>query len=499
MTVTLRTKGILSFAVIVLYVMVVTLWVTHERLKLLHVVDQLEIVRAKQELLVRLNLALGHSITEIQNTLKMPTGTENVENVSSSVQLVVAALGEFQPIYPALLTDDLKNLHAKMMSFEDKAGGDPMLKMLAVRDSELRLIEKLNEITTVLNAKSNELSTLYRTQSDAAPLIGIGLYMAGLSVYGLVIFMFFKRLATDINRLEQRAMAVATGYRGAPLRVTRRDEVGGLMEAVNRMQETLLRSEERQEYTRQRQFHQEKMAAVGSLASAIAHEVSNPMAAISGITQEIIAHTTPPPGLQVDRRRDHRLMHDQAQMILQHTERIAAILRRMSTLTDSGSQLPELLDLNALVRNTSSFIGYDKRFRNIQFELDLDPAIPAINAVSDHITQILMNLLINAADAMSEQSAEKPAQIRISTREVDGHVHLTVTDTGHGMSPELLAQAFTKHFTTKPVGVGRGIGLSLCKKLVEEGGGSITLESSPEVGTTARLILPLLHPLAPTS
>jgi signal transduction histidine kinase len=223
------------------------------------------------------------------------------------------------------------------------------------------------------------------------------------------------------------------------------------------------------------------------------------MAAISGVAQEIVAHTTPPPGLLVDRRRDHQVMHDQAQMILQHTERIAAIMRRMSTLTDSGSQQPELLDLNALVRNTASFISYDRRFRNIQFELELDPAIPAINAVSDHLTQVLMNLLINAADAMGEPSAGRPAQIRISTREVDGHVHLTVTDTGHGMSPELMTQVFTKYFTTKPVGVGRGIGLSLCKKLVEEGGGSITLESSPEVGTAARLILPLQHPLAKTS
>jgi two-component system NtrC family sensor kinase len=187
-------------------------------------------------------------------------------------------------------------------------------------------------------------------------------------------------------------------------------------------------------------------------------------------------------------------MHDQAVMIREQTERIATIMRQMSSLTNRNSPIAELLDVNELVRATCGFIGYDKRFRNITIDLALDPGIPAVTAVADHLTQILMNLLINAADAMEGQADIKPSTIRISTQAAAGNVLLSVSDNGHGMSPELLAKAFEESFTTKPAGKGRGIGLFLCKTLIEGDGGGIVLESTPDVGSTARLSLPIEPP-----
>lgn len=101
-----------------------------------------------------------------------------------------------------------------------------------------------------------------------------------------------------------------------------------------------------------------------------------------------------------------------------------------------------------------------------------------------------MNLLINAADALSGDNGRKPA-IRVATRVGDGEAVITVHDNGCGMEAAVLSQIFKESFTTKPPDIGRGLGLFLCKTLIEENHGHIALESTPGAGTTARVSLPL--------
>ena len=158
-------------------------------------------------------------------------------------------------------------------------------------------------------------------------------------------------------------------------------------------------------------------------------------------------------------------------------------------MTTPYSPDPQLLDVNALVRSTCGFVQYDKRFRNIDFQTDLDPGIPAINAVADHLTQILMNLLINAADATAEVVGRR-AVIHVQTRYAGSELLLTVTDNGCGMDEATLGRAFDEAFTTKAPGRGSGLGLFMCRALIETEGGHIELVSEPQVGTKAVLHLP---------
>ena len=162
-------------------------------------------------------------------------------------------------------------------------------------------------------------------------------------------------------------------------------------------------------------------------------------------------------------------------------------------MTAPHSKEPELLDLNSLVRNTVSFIVYDKRFRGIEVLLDLDPGVPAIHAVSDHVTQVLMNLLINSADALQGGEGHKPL-IRVATQPGNDDVLISVHDNGHGIDKSLLSRVFEESFTTKPPDRGRGLGLFLCKTLIEQGGGHIELESAPGAGTTARVRILIARP-----
>lgn len=149
-----------------------------------------------------------------------------------------------------------------------------------------------------------------------------------------------------------------------------------------------------------------------------------------------------------------------------------------------------MLDLNGLLRRTCNFVTFDRRFRRVELCLELDPELPAVFGVADHLTQVAMNLLINAADALLERY-DPPPKIRVSTVVRNGKVVLEVADNGVGIEPEVLGRVFIEYFTTKVSGRGTGLGLAVCRRLVSDGGGEVTIASLPGIGTTVTVTLPL--------
>jgi signal transduction histidine kinase len=481
----LRTKGVLTLAVLILYISSVGLFLTNERQKLVAIVQEIDTNSTAQSFFGTLLNALGHTLVDIQAILSSPEFanarpalvTQSIEDLTR----IAADLQQTAQMY-SLLAPDSEDFNRELAAIKNTYDFGHLAK---IRDIEQRLIAKLNDVLGALRMRGEDSAQRYHELQQFINVVSIAGNIFGAVVSAAVILMFFGRLAKDIKRLQARAIAVVGGYDGGPLSNTRHDEIGGLIEAVNRMQVDLRRSERQQEISRQQRFHQEKMAAVGSLAAAIGHEVSNPIAAISGVAQQMIEET------KDDNRASSKICHEFATQMLQQAERIALIMRQMSTLTTPHSPEAELLDLNALIESTCGFIAYDARFAGVTFEQDLDRDIPAITAVADHITQILMNVLINAADAMDPASQPGQRRIQISTRVAGDNVHLSVTDNGLGMSPEVLAKAFDESFTTKPAGKGRGIGLFLCKALVKKDGGRIELTSTLGVGTSLSLFLSL--------
>lgn len=261
------------------------------------------------------------------------------------------------------------------------------------------------------------------------------------------------------------------------------DEVGDLIGGFNHLLETVRQRETEIEIVRQQQFHKEKMAAIGSLAAAVAHEVNNPLTAIVGIAEAIEAESLV----------HHCHLHEfpcQPRLILEQARRAIAITRQIGNFSMPQSATQELLDLNALVRNTANFINYDSRFLRIKMHLELDPHLPAIYGVADHLTQVVMNLLINAGDALQD-CYQAPPEIRISSFIEADRAILKVVDNGQGIKPELLEKVFDEYFTTKVPGKGVGLGLALCRRLLVDSGGDIALLSTYGQGTTATITLPL--------
>ena len=267
--------------------------------------------------------------------------------------------------------------------------------------------------------------------------------------------------------------------------MTRHDELGLLMEAINRMQFELRQHEMQMELVRQQRFYKEKMVAVGSLAAVVAHEINNPLSAIVGAAR-LMSELRNTDGNDADQ------YIQQAEVILAQAKRVMNITRQISEFSMPQSAAPEaeLLDLNNLIRSTAKFISFDRRFSSIDMVLNLDQQLPAVYGVGDHLTQVVMNLLINAADAAEGRTDPKP-RIVISTSHSDKNVVLTVTDNGTGMDKLTLNRVFEEYFTTKPVGKGSGIGMAVSKSLIESGGGAINIESELGIGTTVTIQLPL--------
>lgn len=296
--------------------------------------------------------------------------------------------------------------------------------------------------------------------------------------------LFFSRLTRDLGTLERSARCVLDlqGCRSCEL-VRRGDEVGELALVIEEVAAEMRQQQARSDIERKKLFHQDKMAAIGMLAAGIAHEVGNPIAAITAVLDKTLKDQvkTPCPNLAC---REGLLF------ILEHTERLASITREVTQFSMPQSAKPQLMDLNGVVRNTANLMKYDRRLKSIDINLDLDSQIPAVRGREDQITQALMNLLINAADAVGEAPDRHPS-INVSTLRQGEMVEIKVRDNGKGMDRETRDRAFEAFFTTKPAGKGTGLGLSLAHSIITEHKGKIEIESAENSGTVVRMLLPI--------
>jgi signal transduction histidine kinase len=465
-----------AFALLAVYLVASGGYISYERQKLLDIVQQMEQIHAELESVAKSKTAVVHAIVTLEDLLDLGNIFPQYDDIRFDIESIEAGLAELKGHSP-----DSAQIY---VPFERNVAalkaGRSRDRLTKLRDGEQDLLVILDEIHSLRDQRNLSLLQQYRELNSRLTLYSQSLFLLGLGIFGAAVAVYFTRLSGDIGKLEARSTAIVSGYRGPPLAVTREDEVGGLMQAVNQMQAELFERERQQEISRQQVFHREKMAAVGALSASVAHEVNNPINAISGIAQHTLE------AIQSGRLPDGETLSERALLTIGQAERIGGIMRQLADLSAPRSLEPELLNINDLTQATCNLIRYDQRFRGIDLTLELDRDISAVRAVSDHLTQVLMNLLINASDAMEGVADRKPT-VRVSTQQIDGEIALSVSDNGQGMDAATLSRTFDQSFTTKPVGKGRGIGLYLCKTLIEAAGGSIELQSKQGAGTVVRI------------
>ncbi|MGH2807565.1 MAG: PAS domain S-box protein [Actinomycetota bacterium] len=240
----------------------------------------------------------------------------------------------------------------------------------------------------------------------------------------------------------------------------------------------------------QAQLHQaQKLESVGQLAGGIAHDFNNLLAVISGSAQ-----------FMIDQLPEEQELREDLLEIRSAAKRGSALTRQLLIFSRRDATAPDVLDLNEVIRPALKLLSRALGER-IEVQADLDPDLPNINADYGQMEQVLMNLAINARDAMP---AGGTVTIRTSPVEVDeeeasrvldlvpGHfVKMTVTDTGTGMSEDVLQKAFEPFFTTKPKSGGTGLGLATVYGIVKGAEGHITIASEEGRGTTFEILFPV--------
>jgi PAS domain S-box-containing protein len=218
-------------------------------------------------------------------------------------------------------------------------------------------------------------------------------------------------------------------------------------------------------------MHSEKLSALARISAGVAHEIGNPLTSISSY-------------VQILREMEHdEFTRESLDTIAKHINRIADIVRQMSSFSKTATSDLKPHDVRELVELTLDLVKYDKRLKNIQINLDIPEALPGVVVNETQSIQVFMNIILNAADAMSSRGT-----LDIKAERLEREVEVSFSDTGPGISAENLEKIFDPFFTTKEKGTG--LGLAVSYNIIKSYRGDIVVENKPEGGTIFKVRLP---------
>lgn len=220
----------------------------------------------------------------------------------------------------------------------------------------------------------------------------------------------------------------------------------------------------------------ERVAELGTVASGMAHEIGTPMNVILGRAEYLMERTKEEPvkkGLQT---------------IISQVERITRVMNQLLAFARRRPVEHRALDLRQTIEDNLEIFQERLAHNHITVETSFADACPCVHADADQMSQVLINLVMNAIHAMSDGGVLRVALAPVPDR---GVVTLTIADTGHGIPQEVIAKIFDPFFTTKEFGKGTGLGLTVVKGIIEEHSGTIQVESQPGAGTQFTICLPI--------
>ncbi|MBI5537322.1 MAG: hypothetical protein HY898_31660 [Deltaproteobacteria bacterium] len=301
----------------------------------------------------------------------------------------------------------------------------------------------------------------YRTQRRHGSLAAI----AAAALLGYLLIGLWMSVRSSVDALSSEEFTAPS-----------RDELGQIASAYTRArgEKTILQ---------QQLVHADRLATIGKLAAGTAHELNEPLGAILGFSQLALKE----PDLQEQTRSD-----------LARIERAALhareVIRKLMLFARQTVPHKSRVRLNPIVIEGLDLVQVRADEQGVQIERQLPPDLAEIIADPAHVRQVVINLTVNAI-----QASHAGGTVRVITRNGSGVVELTIDDEGVGMNEETLKNLFVPFYTTKDVGQGTGLGLSVVHGIVTSHGGSIDVESEPGRGTRVKLRLPQAHSAAPAA
>jgi C4-dicarboxylate-specific signal transduction histidine kinase/CheY-like chemotaxis protein len=220
----------------------------------------------------------------------------------------------------------------------------------------------------------------------------------------------------------------------------------------------------------------EKLAAMGSLLAGVAHELNNPLFVVSGRAMMLESSAAGSPHAQLARK------------IRAAAERCARIVKTFLAMARQNRPQHASVQLTKVVRSCLDVLDYTLQSAGVVVDVDSEAGLPAVLGDEDQLHQVLLNLFVNAQQAMSGHDGRRVLRVRL--RRAEGGVEVRVSDSGPGVPPDIRAKIFDPYFTTKPMGVGTGVGLSVCLGIVQAHGGTLRLDTESAGGAAFVITLP---------
>jgi signal transduction histidine kinase len=360
-----------------------------------------------------------------------------------------------------------------------------------------RILEDAGYTAITTTTDSREVLDLYRRLTPDLVLLDLMMpHLDGLAVLGQLqaeippnVYVPILVLTADVT-LDAKRRALGAGARDfltkpfeqfeVLLRIRNLLDMRFLYRALEEHTRSL---EETVRERTERLLQSEKVAAMGSLLAGVAHELNNPLTVLSGHAHML-------------RATGDAALGSRATKIQAAADRCVRIVRNFLALARHRSPERSLTSLSQIVLEALELLAYELRTDGVEVDVDVAGDLPTLWADPHQLHQVLVNLMANAHYAMRRHAG--PRRLRVTGRSDAGsqRVRLEIADTGPGIPPDVQAKIFEAFFTTKPAGEGTGLGLSLCRGIVADHGGTITVDSAAGRGTTFVIELPVLTPPA---
>jgi len=331
------------------------------------------------------------------------------------------------------------------------------------------------DITMPLDAVDRE-----KRDSEVQMLLLTLLAVAGISL--LIYWLTGRIVLKPVGQIVDATERVAAGDLTHPIPIKQDDEIGQLARSFNDMTRKLSEA--------QRQlFQSDKLASVGRLAAGVAHEINNPLTGVLTYSSLLLNSADEYPALKED-----------LEVIVRETKRCRDIVRSLLDFSRQSSSTRHQIDLNEAVHNAVRIVHNQLSLHKVRLVLDLQQDLPSVYADHSRIEQVLVNLLVNAGDAMPKDGGTVTLETALMPDDEPAgrYVRLVARDTGGGISAEDRTKIFEPFFTTKGQ-KGTGLGLAIVWGIIEEHEGRITVDSTLGEGTTFTIMLPVAGPAPPTA
>jgi signal transduction histidine kinase len=292
---------------------------------------------------------------------------------------------------------------------------------------------------------------------------------------GIIVFLF-GFITNPLKSLTKEMDETKPGEDPPIFSETSQDEIGILRRSFYRLLKRIKEDERERERTQRNLLLTEKMVAIGKLTAGVAHEINNPLGGLLNCIYHFKKGSQSP----TKQQEYLQLMED-------------GIKRIQKTVTNllEYARPPKLerapTDLSSIVEKSLSLLDYPIRKNRIEVTKDIFNNLPPIEVDTNQMSQVFVNIFLNAIQAM-----EKGGALKIKAKSLDERIIMTISDTGKGISESALQKVFDPFFTTKGEGTGTGLGLWITQGIVERHGGTIQLSSQEGKGTTVEIQLPLL-------